>query len=122
MTEPEKNVGKNELAAGCFIAGIIIGIGLGIPYGRSASIHQLEQNYWSDIGEQRLVDFLHEHRKQNPSPAGRRSALFIIASPRVDGTVGEVKAARTTLMAVLLHMTLVLRAGHGYLPCTDVRT
>jgi len=70
MTEPEEKGGKNELATGCFIAGIIIGIGLGIPYGRSASIHQLEQEYWSDIGEQRLVDFLYEYRKQNPSPTG----------------------------------------------------
>tara|TARA_Y100000588_G_C13598894_1_gene646185 strand:+ start:244 stop:459 length:216 start_codon:yes stop_codon:yes gene_type:complete len=67
MEESEKKGGKNELAVGCFIAGIIIGIFLGIPYGRSASIHQLEKEYWGDIGEQRLVDFLNEYRKQKPS-------------------------------------------------------
>ncbi len=68
MTEPKKKVGKNELVAGCFIAGIIIGIFLGIPYGRSASIHQIEEAYWGDIGEQRLVAFLNEYRKQkNPT-------------------------------------------------------
>ena len=70
MKEPKEKGAKNELAAGCFIAGIIIGIGLGIPYGRSASIHQLEQEYWGDIGEQPLVDFLHEYREQKPSPSG----------------------------------------------------
>ena len=64
MEESKKKGGKNELAAGCFIAGIIIGIFLGIPYGRSASIHQLEKEYWGDIGEQRLVDFLNEYRKK----------------------------------------------------------
>ena len=71
MTEPEKKGAKNELAAGCFIAGIIIGIGLGIPYGRSASIHQLEEEYWSVIGKQPLVAFLREYREQKPPSTGK---------------------------------------------------
>jgi len=71
MTESGKKGDKNELAACCFIAGIIIGIGLGIPYGRSASIHQLEQKYWGDIGEQPLVDFLHEYREHKLPATGK---------------------------------------------------
>ena len=80
----------------------------------------LNRNIGVILGSNDSWTFCMNTVNKTPLPQEAEHAPFNIAPPRIDGTVGEVKVVRITLMAVLLSMALVLLAVRGNLPSADV--